>query len=378
MGVITEIVRVRSCALALVAFIVPSGTWLAGQSTAARPPAAAADSALSTEQRAAVEAQVNATMKRAGIPGLTVAIGRRGRLVYQRGFGFADLENRVAATELTVYRLASISKPITAVATMHLVEKGKLDLDREVQDYLADFPRKRWPLTTRHLLSHLGGVRHYRGGEVGSTKHYDTVRAGLAIFAADPLLHEPGTRFRYTTYGFNLAGAVAASAAGTRFDELLHKSVFEPAGMTATGVDDAARIIPHRAQGYARTRLGALRNARMVDTSNKLPGGGLCGTAGDLVRFGQALLDDKLVHPKTRTAMWTRAKTKDGKPVGYGLGFSILSAEPWLVGHSGGQPRVSTMLLIRPDDGVVVAVMCNLEGAPARRLARKISDGIPR
>jgi CubicO group peptidase (beta-lactamase class C family) len=320
---------------------------------------------------------VSAAMQKKGIPGLTVAIGYGERMVWSEGFGFSDVENEVKATAETSYRLASISKPITAVAAMQLVARGKFDLDAPVQTYLADFPKKRWPVTPRHLLSHLAGVRHYKGAEINSTRHYDTVRAGLEIFADDPLLHEPGTKHRYTTYGFNLLGAAVASAAGRRFDALVRESVFQPAGMAHTQVDSASFIIRHRAQGYRRNLLGKLRNSRMVDTSNKIPGGGFCGTAADLVRFGLALSQGKLLKKETVDEMWRPAKTRDGKVLAYGRGFRIIRAgKPRIVGHSGGQPRVNTMLIIRPDEGIVVAVMCNLERAGVGSLARRISDRV--
>jgi CubicO group peptidase (beta-lactamase class C family) len=332
---------------------------------------------LSKSVVAECEAMIRETMKKKGIPGLTAAIGREGQVLWTEGFGFSDIENEVKATAKTSFRLASISKSITAVATMQLVAKGKFDLDAPVQKYLPDFPKKRWPVTSRQLMSHLGGVRHYKMGEIFSAKYYSTVRAGLEIFAKDPLLHEPGSKFSYTTYGYNLLGAAAASAAGKRFGALIQENVFEPAGMTNTRVDSARKIIPGRAQGYTRSAFGRIRNSRLVDTSNKIPGGGLCGTTADLVRFGMALARGELLKKEIVDKMWRRATTNAGKPIPYGLGFRIVKADkPRIVGHSGGQPRVNTMLIIRPDEHVVVAVMCNLEGAGIGTLTRQLSDRI--
>jgi len=336
---------------------------------------ALAQDGLSQSEVTACEAKITRTMKAKSIPGLSVAIGRAGKLVWTRGFGHADLENQVAATADTVYRLASISKPVTAVAVMQLVEKGKFDLDAPVQSYVPEFPKKRFRLTTRNLLSHQGGVRHYRAREIFSTRHYDSVTAALEIFAADRLLHEPGDKYHYTTYGYNLVGAAAVGASRTGFVDYLQTNIFGPAGMTKTREDRLDAIIPHRAQGYRRGPRGRLLNAHIVDTSNKIPGGGLCGTAGDLVRFCHALLAGKLLKPSTLDEMWTPAQTKSGKPLQYGLGFRVLEADkPRMVGHSGGQPRVTTMLVFRPDEGIVVALMCNLQGAGLLGLARQLSD----
>ena len=117
-------------------------------------------------------------------------------------------------------------------------------------------------------------------------------------------------------------------------------------------------------------RKGEIGNSQPVDTSNKIPGGGLCGTAVDLVHFGVAMLEDKLVSAKTREQMWTKQKKRDGSEVGYGLGFSIQDVDgKRVVGHGGAQPRVATLLRIWPDSGVVVGVMCNLEGSKLAPIA---------
>jgi serine beta-lactamase-like protein LACTB len=163
-----------------------------------------------------VQTAISSEMARQGIPGLSVAIVTDHRIRWSNGYGLADLENFVPATPGTVYRLGSISKTITAVAAMQLVEKGKLDLDAPVQQYVPSFPQKPWPITTRQLLGHLSGIRHYQGDEIDSTRHYVRLLDGLAIFRNDPLLDEPGTKFHYTTYGYTLLGCVIESAAGRK------------------------------------------------------------------------------------------------------------------------------------------------------------------
>jgi CubicO group peptidase (beta-lactamase class C family) len=148
-------------------------------------------------------------------PGLAVAVGMDGEVVWSAGFGYADLEQGVAVDPAaTLFRIGSVIKPMTAHAVAQLVHAGKLDLDAPVQDYVPGFPHKRAPVTTRHLLAHLSGIRHYGGDEFLGRDKYETVNAGLAIFKDDPLLHEPGERYLYSSYGYNLAGAVVEGAAG--------------------------------------------------------------------------------------------------------------------------------------------------------------------
>jgi len=301
----------------------------------------------------------------------------RGELRWSAGYGLADIENDVPATPDTVYRLASVSKPITAVAVLQLVEQGKIDLDAPVQRYVPAFPAKQWPVTTRLLLGHLGGIRHYVEGEFESTRHYATLSDALDIFRNDPLVQEPGTKYLYSTYGYTLAGAVVEAASGTTFPEYVRRNVFAPAGMAGARVDDVFEIIPHRAQGYQKGPAGAMRNSGLADTSYKIPGGGLCGTAPDLARFAVELWKGTLIRPETRRLMFTSLKTREGKPTGYGLGWA-LGTDPLGRGeafHRGDQQRVTTLLYTQPERRLAVVLFANLEGisAPLFALARQIA-----
>ncbi len=312
-----------------------------------------------------IDGLVERAMERGGIPGLSIAVARGDEVVLERGYGLADLENEVPATAQTRYRTASIAKPMAAAVALKLAETGRLDLDAPVQTYLPEFPEKRWPLTSRHLLSHLGGVRHYRRpGEAVGKDHYPSVRGALELFAADPLLHQPGSKFKYTTYGYNLLGAVAEVAGGADFATLLARFVTGPAGMAHTGIDSQRDIIPGRSRGYALRR-GQLVNAELHDTSMKIPGGGLLGTAGDLPRFAAALNSGAILRDETRAQMWTRARLNDGAQIQYGMGWLVSpdGAPTKRVSHSGGQAGTSTLLVLHPEEGTAVAVMCNLEGA---------------
>src|SRR5262249_8214380 len=154
------------------------------------------------------------------------------------GFGKADLENSVPATAQTLYRLGSISKPITGTAAMILWQEHKLDLDAPVQKYCPAFPKKDGVITTREVLGHLAGIRHYKVSsqddvEYGNTHHFDdTIQSGLKFFADEPLLSKPGSEFHYSTQGFTLAGCVIEGASGEKYVDFVRKHVLQPAGMT--------------------------------------------------------------------------------------------------------------------------------------------------
>jgi serine beta-lactamase-like protein LACTB, mitochondrial len=303
-------------------------------------------------------------MEKQHIPAMTVAVAEDGRILYSKGLGTADVENAVPADTGTLIRTGSIIKPVTAVAAMTLFEAGKLDLDAPVQKYCPAFPKKKWEITTRELLTHTSGIRHYKDGEIDSTKHYDTLSAGFAIFAADPLLFQPGTKFEYSTYGYTVLGCVIEGASGERYYDYVREHVLVPAGMQHTYVDDVYAIVPHRARGY-QVKNGKVENAGLMDSSYKIPGGGMVSTAEDYVRFGSALMEGKIVKPETLALMWTpslRPELKDGKPSRYGMGFGVLNVNgQQFIGHSGGQQGTSTYMAFVPGKRFAVAVFANVE-----------------
>lgn len=308
------------------------------------------------------------------LPAVSVAIATRGKMDDEKAFGMADLENSIPATTQTLFRTGSIAKPITAVAAMQLVERGKLDLDAPVQKYCPAFPNKPWPVTTRELLSHTSGIRHYKEHEIDSTKHYGKNSDGFEIFAADPLLFEPGTNFQYSTYGYSVVGCAIEGGSGESYAAFVTENVLKPAGMTHTFVDDAFEIVPHRARGYQSVN-GKVENAGLMDSSYKIPGGGWVTNSEDLVAFGVALLDGKLLKPETLATMWTPVKLPSGKSTDYGYGFGMTQvAGQSGVAHSGGQQGTSTDLIILPNLRFVSAVMINMNDVSAEKLNRKIVE----
>jgi len=323
-----------------------------------------------------IESAVSRAMQREEVPGVTVAVAVEGAFRWSRGFGFADVENKVRAKAETVYRIASIAKPITAVAAMQLSERGELDLGTTVQTYVPSFPEKPWPVSVRQLLGHLGGIRHYASEEeINSTRHYEDLLTPLTIFQDDPLVAEPGTVFFYSTYGYSLVGAAVEAAAGIPFMECLAENIFQPAGMSDTRADDVYALVENRARGYRLRPDGELENSALFDTSNKIPGGGLISTARDVVRFAIAVTHGRLLSEESIAAMFTPQKLRDGSETEYGLGWSLGSTghsrRVW-AGHSGNQQGVSTMLLMIPEAGAAVAVMMNLEGVRADELAEAV------
>jgi len=335
---------------------------------------------LSPARRNQIDTAVSKFMASTHVPGVGVAIVENGRLEWAGGYGSADLENNVPATEHTLFRLASISKSLTAAGAMELVESGQLDLDTSVQRYCPAFPQKSGTITTRLVMGHLAGIRHYKSEsqddpEVGNTKHFDDpIQGGLDFFKNDPLLSEPGAHFHYSTQGYTVVGCVIEGAAKEKYVDYMQRNVLTPAGMEQTQVDNRFTVIPYRTRFYTKTKSGLVRNSDFLDSSYKIPGGGWLSSAEDMGRFEVAILNDKLMKPSTRELMWTPLKPSGGSaPNGYALGWGTFTKNGIrIVGHSGGQQGTSTDFLIAPEQKAGVVVLTNMDGTSASDLSKEL------
>jgi serine beta-lactamase-like protein LACTB, mitochondrial len=363
--------KISHSSLAIVfAFLASAGSISAQQ--------AAPATALSAEKREKIQAAANEFLKTSATPGVAVAMVLDGKTVWAQGFGKADLENSAPASPETLFRLASVSKPLTATAILQLVERGKLDLDAEVQTYCPAFPKKEWPITSRQLLGHLGGIRHYNPDGKGdvpddSAKHFATMKESLTLFENDPLVSQPGTAFHYSTYGYTLLGCVLEGAAHEKYLDYMRANIFGPAGMTVTQADDSSAIIPHRSRWYHQEKSGPVQNAGVLDSSYKIPGGGFISSAEDMAHYEEAMLADKLVKRSTRDLLWTAQKTTDGKFTEYGMGWGVSQKFGLnFYGHTGGQQGTSTSIVLAPERSAGIVVLANMDGVDAHGLSLQI------
>jgi CubicO group peptidase (beta-lactamase class C family) len=314
------------------------------------------------------------------IPGFAIAVAVDGKLVWSEAFGYADLEAKRPATPATQFRIGSVSKSLTADAVAQLYESGKLDLDAPIQRYVPSFPTKGAPITTRLLGGHLAGIRHYRGSEFMLNQRYATVTAGLAIFQNDALVAPPGTRYSYSSYGFNLVSAVVEGASGEEFLAYMSRHVFNPLGMTSTAPDRNDSLIPNRTRFYERTEAGQFVPSPRVDNSYKWAGGGFLSTAEDLVRFGSAHLRPPAGYLKAATLelLFTPQRTTSGTATTYGIGWFIATDTLGhrTVFHGGGSIGGTTAFGVDRDSRVVIALVTNLGDArlDASREIRLVFD----
>ena len=328
-------------------------------------------------------------LRATGAPGLAAAFADRRTPVATVSTGVASLEHQASVDGNTPFRLASVSKAVTAVALAALVEKGLIDLDRPVGDYIPSLPAAARPITSRQLAGHLSGIRHYRasdnrpGADI-DRQRYASLTKALPIFINDALESPPGAEYRYSTFGYTLLGAVMEAGAGRSFERILNDEVAAPLGLETVGVDVPERIVPGRTRFFERAADGTILHAPFVDSSHKVPGAGLLASASDMAQLGLALTDDRLLTSTTRELLFTGQRTHDGKETGVGLGWRI-SRDPFgkrVWHHEGSMKGARSALLIYPDDGVAVSLLSNLTATPlfafetAATLAAVASGGL--
>lgn len=319
-------------------------------------------------RKAFVRSGIEELLKKQDTVGAAVGIIDKGEVVFLEGFGLSDREKTLPVTTKTQFRWASISKTVTAITAMQLVEQGKLDLDKDVRQYVPEFPDKGSIITVRQLLCHQGGIVHYTNGKVVATKRdysekhpFESVILALDKFKESPLVNAPGEKYSYTTHGYILLSAVVERAGKQKFAEQIAERVSKPLGLTGLQPDYEWVAIPERTQGYRKV-LGAITKSSDGDVSWKLGGGGLTSTIEDLTKYGKGLLDGKLVSKKMEAQMWTAQKTASGAATKYGLGFNIEKVNGKLqVSHGGSQEKTRTHLLLLPDEKRGIAFMTNSE-----------------
>jgi CubicO group peptidase (beta-lactamase class C family) len=328
------------------------------------------------ERLRAFEEFVAAGMKRDRIPGMTIGFFKDD-YTWVKGFGYADLENKVPATAESAYRLASVTKSMTGEAVVQLAERGKIDLDAEIQRYVPDYLKQQWPVTVRNLLTHTGG------GQTGSGVGFErvTTKEVVARISKYPIKYEPGTRYDYQTSGYNLLGAAIENVSGKSFDDYMRENLFAPAGMNATRMDDLRALIPNRVRGYDLAD-GEVRNAPLIDVSSRFGGGGLTGTVPDLLRWARAATAGKLVSPKWVEEMLRPFTSKSGRYTGLGDG-DVYYTLGWMVQPvngsfalraEGSQRGTDTVLFYFPERRLAIAAASNLELAPTKRYVRQLYE----
>jgi CubicO group peptidase (beta-lactamase class C family) len=366
---------ILALASAVAAPLAPTAPLFAQRASAAQKdngiPAVALDS---------LRAHIRRVMDSTRTPSIAVAVAKNGRIIWEEGFGFADVERRTPATPATLYSMASISKPLTATGVMKLVEQGKIDLDRPANDYLGaakitGLAGSASDATVRRVMSHTAGLPlHYRFFYAGGSVTRPSMDEAITRYAIT--VYPPGATYNYSNLGYGVLEEIITKVSGQPYEEFMRDEVFKPLGMTTSTIGTGAGIANSAVRYTAQGKPIAFydfdhRAASAVYTS-----------AHELVRFGMFHLEDHLkdqrpvLKDSTLDAMHRRATPGDTAS-GYGLGWLIGNEQGTrVVSHTGGMPGVATTLKLYPQHNVVIVALANTSGAAPHRIALDIAAAV--
>ncbi len=309
-----------------------------------------------------------------------VLVAKDGKTVFAQAYGLADREKKTPNTLKTRFRLGSMNKMFTAVATLQLVQNGKLDLKAPLGNYLTGYLNKdvASKVTIEQMLTHTGGTGDIFGPEFDTHRlELKTLQDYVKLYGNRGPEFEPGSQWKYSNYGFLLLGVIVEKVSGQSYYDYVRDHIFKPAGMIATASEPEDQVVADRSVGYMRPDgAGWQRNTDTLPYRGTSAGGGY-STVEDLLKFASALQTNKLLKPQY-TEMLTTGKvdTTFGGKYAYGFQESTVNGTRCF-GHGGGAPGMNGELKICPGPGYVVAVLANLDPAAATRVADFITNRLP-
>lgn len=302
------------------------------------------------------------------VPGASVLVVRHGQVVFRQSYGMANLEERLASTPDTHYRLASLTKQFTAAAILILAERGKLTLDDRVTRFLPTLPENL--ITIRHLLTHTSGLYDYEDLiPPGATRQLKDIDVLHLLERERSTYFRPGSRYRYSNSGYVLLALIVERASGQRFADFLRQSIFDSIGMkSSVGFEEGISSVPNRAYGYSREGSGWRRTDQSI-TSATLGDGGIYTSVNDLLFWLRALESgrfDAAIQPQVPT---------DEPHVRYGFGWYVGKyAGRRAVWHHGETMGFRNFVVRFPDQHLAVVVLTNRNEGTPREMALGIAD----
>jgi len=300
----------------------------------------------------------------------TTLVAREGRVLFSKGYGYANLEWNIANTPDTKFRLGSLTKQFTAASILLLEERHKLSVDDPVKKYVPDAPAAWDKITVRNLLTHTAGIPNFTGfPDYRKLEPFSTTAGELvARFRDKPLDFQPGEKFNYSNSGFVLLGYMIEKITGESYEKFVTENLFQPLGMKDTGYDSNTKIIPRRAEGYSVNPNGYV-HAGFIDMSVPHAAGALYSTTEDLLRWEQGLFGGKLLQSGSLQKMTTPFLSG----YAFGLGVDIAGGHK-RISHGGGIEGFNTVLEYYPEDKLTVVVLENSVGAaPPAEIAGKLA-----
>jgi CubicO group peptidase (beta-lactamase class C family) len=298
--------------------------------------------------------------------GVSIGFSKKACGRYVAGSGISDKSELTAVNGEMLSRIASITKPMTAIAIMQLFEQGIIDLDQPINTYLPNLTKlSKTKITVRQLLSHTSGIPHYKSKlDAVSFSHYDSLELAAMDISARGVVATPGTTFIYSSYGYTILGAIIEKMSKLSFAEYLQKNIWQKAKMNDTSLEEKGSYA-NKTKLYLKVGSNFIRSP-INDLSIIYSAGGVQSTAADLLKFGEAILSNRLISRKTLEMMIdvSRSLAPDAGDDPYGLGWVVHEHPSWgkVISHSGGQPGASSYFEIYLDREIVVATLSNAFG----------------
>ncbi|GAB4019250.1 hypothetical protein GCM10028808_56330 [Spirosoma migulaei] len=320
--------------------------------------------------------QILAEPFKANGPGCAALVAHKGKIIYQKAFGKADLELNVPMRPDMVFTIASITKQFTAIAVLQLLEQGKLSLQDPVTRFLPNYPTSGKTITVEHLLTHTSGIKNLI--EISQfweqSRNKLTPLAMIDLFKDQPLEFESGTQWSYSNSGYILLGQIIEKASGKPYPQYLKEMFFEPLRMTHSSYYEEAKIISNRVRGYQLSKDGENQNADYINLESGYSTGGILSTVGDLWIWHQAVHSHKLVKKETLAKALTPYRLSTGKLTDYGYGWFIdsLQNSP-LIWHSGAINGFRSYCLYLPSEDVFVTVLANSIDKSATYVSKRMA-----
>jgi len=321
----------------------------------------------------AVDRYVGDEIRREHVPGVSVAIVRGGRVVLARGYGQANVELHVPATDSTVYQSGSVGKQFTAALILRLAAAGRLGLDDPIRRHLPEGPPSWDSITVRHLLTHTSGIAEYTDSAVDFRRDY-TEDELVRVASRLPPLFRPGDRWSYSNTGYLLLGAIIHRVTGTFYGDLLRSEIFAPLGMRTARIISEADIVPNRAAGYQLAG-DTLHNQDWVAPGlNTTADGALYLTVHDLARWVIGWDAGRVLAAGDREAAWTPVRLNGGDTYPYGFGWDLSELRTARrVGHTGAWQGFRTSIQRFPAQDLTVIVLANLAEAHPEAMSLAIA-----
>lgn len=310
------------------------------------------------------------------IPGASVTVTKKGKIIWQGGYGYADISKKTAVDpQKTIFRVASMSKAITGVLLARLQEQKKFDWNLSLYEYVPNFPPKPFDFTIKQLAGHLAGIRSYKANEYTLNKKY-SIEEGIDLFKDDILQSAPGTKFLYSSYGINLISLAVEKCLNKKFEDIAKDEVFKPLNMWRT-FPDRGKIITDEATPYTRTKKG-LDKATEVNNYFKLAGGGFLSTSHDIAKMGTAIERHSFLSQAVENEMLKKQCTTDDVEINYGIGWQ--NQRDWngrdYFGHTGMGVGGFGWLSVYPNEQVVIVMLFNVTDPQISIYLQRLTDFI--